>query len=453
MIKAQKRTKELIYLLALTISAVLTITVGFEINVLGETKENKNSKDFAVVVKENGLWVVNLSKQSNEVIIDKGGVFENLSISPDGQNVAYTKDKAIYISPINLLQGKEEIIRVSEKVVSYGWADNRNLAYSTETGGLNGFDLKSRKSSVYIKSKEHYEGIVGDGQGNIYGEVYRYYTKNGRQYLEDKGVISYKLALKKEKLVVPSRPSSKDGQDMGLMPEVAGISKDGTIVYIWCKVHSASTNADGVPFGVYEVKNNKFSSFNKNKIFALAYKDNLAINPVDSKLPVLNNGGVRDMNINKTLGEVDVISGTFTPILPENKIATDGPYGITAKGMVTMTPAFSPDGKKVVFSSSKADENAQKWVKKPHNIYTVDIATKKIEKITKDNTFDFAPIYISKGEAIVFARRNEGNDISLWRLQENKEECISKGIKLDEYSWYYGHTKLENSLDIYISGD
>jgi hypothetical protein len=451
MIKGEKIHKNLIRILVLNIAVVLTITVGFKVNVRGETKENKNSNDFAVVVKETGLWAVKLSKPSTEVILDKGGVFKNPRISPDGQNVAYTKDAAIYISPIDLTLGKTETIKVSEKVVSYEWANSMNLVYSTEDGGLNGFDIKSKKSSMYIESKDHYEGLVGDGKGTIYGEVYRYYTKNGLQYIEPKGLISYELALKKEKLAVPAKPINEVGQDMGLLPEVAGISKDGAVVYIWCKVNSASTNADGVGFGVYEVKNSKFTAFNKDKIFALAYEDNLAINPIDSKLPVLNNGSLRNMNINKTLGEVNVISGSFRPILPENMIATDGPYGITAKGMVTMTPAFSPDGKKIIFSASMADEDMQQWSKKPHNIYTVDMATKKVEKITKDNTFDFAPTYILNGEAIVFVRRNDENYISLWRLQENKEESISKGIKLDEYSWYYGHINLKNSLDIYVS--
>lgn len=453
MIKGGKRNKNLIKVLVFTLAAVLSITVGFKTRVIGETKENNNPNDFAVMVKETGLWAVKLSKPSNEVIIDKGGVFKNPRISPDGQMVAYTKDDAIYISSIDLTLGKNEIIKVSEKVVSYAWANSRNLVYSTEAGGLKGFDLKSKKSSTFIESKEYYEGLAGDGKGTIYGEVYRYYTKDGMKYLEPKGLISYELALKKEKLAVPAKPINEVGQDMGLLPEVAGISKDGAIVYIWCKVNSASTNADGVGFGVYEVKNSKFTAFNKDKIFALAYEDNLAINPIDSKLPVLNNGGLRNMNINKTLGEVNVISGGFRTILPENMIATDGPYNIAAKGMVTMTPAFSPDGKKIVFSAAKADENMQQWEKKPHNIYTVDMATKKVEKITKDTSFDFAPIYISNGKEIVFVRRNDESYISLWRLQENKEESISKGIKLDEYSWYYGHINLKNSLDIYVFED
>lgn len=446
-----KSGKKLVTSLTFTVTAVLIITAGFMTNVQGLTKENKSTVDFAVVNKEDGLWTVNLSKPGSEVLIDKGDVFKNLSISPDGQNVAYTKGEYLYIAPINLNQGQREVIRVTEKVVSYAWINSSNLAYSTEKGGLNGFNVDSKKYSSYIKSEEHYEGLAADGKGTIYGEVFRYYTKDGQQYYKDKGVISYDTALGKEKVIVPSRPSNDivNGiNDLGLMPEVAGISKDGAYVYIWCSVHSASTNADGVGFGVYDVKNNKFTSFSTKEIFALAYKDNLAVNPADGRFPVLNNGGLREMNVNKTLGAVDVIKGTFTPILPENMIAINASNRITAKGMVTMTPAFSPDGKKVVFSASDANEDMREWHKEPHNIYTVDLGTKKVEKLTKENTFDFAPTYISNGEAIVFARRTDENHISLWKLQGNKEECISKGIKLDENSWFYGHYNLANSLDI-----
>lgn len=451
MIKNGKRPKKLTTLLSIAIAVALTITVGFSANALAETKENKNNNDFAVMIKEDGLWAVNLSKSSNEIIIDKGGAFKNPSISPDGQNVAYTKDEDLYISPIDLTQGKKEVTKVSEKVVSYSWSNSSDLAYSTEKGGLNGFNLKSKKSSNYIESEERYEGIVGDGKGTIYGEECRYYTKDDHQYVENKGLISYEIASGKSKVAVFSKPSSGDVQDMGLVPEVAGISKDGAYVYIWCKVHSGSTNSDGVQFGVYEVKYNKFTPFNKEQILALAYKDNLAISPVDGRLPILNNGGARDMNINKTLGQVDVLSGKSTPILPQSMIASDEPYGITAKGIVTMTPSFSPDGKKVIFSGSTANENIHQWEKGTHNIYTVDLGTKKVEKITKDNTFDFAPTYISKGSGIVFARKTDENNISLYKLQDNKEQCISKGIKLDKDNWYYGHYKLENILDIYIS--
>ncbi len=449
MIRIEKSLRRLIILFLLTI--VLTLVLGFETNTLGEIIEDRNSNDFAVMVKENGLWIVDLVNRGDEVIVDKGGLFKKPRISPDGQNVAYTKDGGLYISSIDLTKGEKEIIKIAEKVVSYGWVNNSELAYSTDKGGLNGFNIKLKKSSIYVKSSDYYEGIVGDGKGTVYGEKYRYYIKDGEQYGEAKGVISYHLGQGEEKLIIPSKPISEDGEDLGFLPEVAGISKNGAYVYIWCKVNAASMNADGVGFGAYEVKNNRFISFDKEKIFALAYKDNLAINPVDGRFPVLNNGGVRNMNYNKTLGVVDVITGIFTHILPQSMTGGGVPYGIAIKGMVTMTLNFSPDGKKVVFSAAEAVVDMHQWARIPHNIYSIDIETKKVEKITKDRTFDFAPTYISKGKGIVFARKDQGDYISLWKVQNGKEEIVAKDIKLSEYSWYYGHYNLESSLDIYIS--
>lgn len=212
--------------------------------------------------------------------------------------------------------------------------------------------------------------MVSDKKGNIYGNVYRYYTKDDGQYIEPKGLIRYDLALAKESLIIPARPWDDEKGDSGLNPLVAGISKDGEFIYIWCKSRAGSLNADGVPFGVYDVKNNKFISYDDKQIFALAYKDNFAINPVDGKMPVINNGGVREMNVNKTIGTIDAINGTFNPILPENMIATtNDEYSMTAKGMVTMTPSFSPDGKKVIYSAANANSDAEQWLKAPHNIY------------------------------------------------------------------------------------
>lgn len=445
-----KKPKRLVNLIALTTAVVVAVTGAFVGTALGKTKENKNSNDFAVMVKDKSLWAVNLSKLDKEVLVDKDGVFKNPSISPDGVNVAYTKDENLYIAEIDLIKGQKKPIKVADKVVSYAWGKDTDLAYGTQKGGLNGFNLKTQKSSIYIKSEEYYEDMVSDKKGNIYGEVYRHYTKDDGQYIEPKGLIRYDLDLAKESLIVKSKPWNNETGDMGLAPRAAGVSKDGAYVYIWCRVRSGSTNADGVPFGVYDVKNNKFTPFSNEQVYALAYKDNLAINPIDGKMPVVNNGGVRDMNVNKTIGTVDVTNGIFNPILPENMISTTkDPYNIMAKGMVTMTPSFSPDGKKVIYSASNASSDAEQWLKAPHNIYTVDLKTKNVEKITKGNNFDFAPNYISKGSGIVFARKTGENMISLFRLKGNKEECIAKAIKLDEYSWYYGHCKLEESLDIY----
>lgn len=453
MIKSSKSPKKIITFFSVNIAFILVIAGAFINSALVQTGENKKLNDFAVMVKENSLYAVDLSKLSKEVIIDKDGQFKNPRISPNGENVAYTKGQSLYVVPIDLKQGQKEAINVDDKIVSYAWGNNDELVYSTENGGLNSFSLKTKKSSLYVKNQYHYEDLASDKKGNIYGNIYLYYTKDDSQYIEAKGLIKYNLALAKESLIIPARPWNDENGDTGLNPVVAGISKDGNFVYIWCKTRSGSLNSDGVPFGLYDVKNDKFIQSNSDQILALSYKDNLAINPQNGKIAVLNNGGARNMNINKTIVMANLVDKEFETMLPQDMISTtNDPYDTIAKGMVTMTPAFSPDGKEVIFSAANATNDTNKWLKDPHNIYTLDVNTKKLEKITTGNSFDFAPKYILKGKGIVFARKMDENNISLFRLKDNKEECISKDIKLNEDSCYYGHCNLEQSLDIYTVG-
>lgn len=428
-----------------TILIIITISKKFAIYVLAEVNENPD--DFVVVVKEDGLWEVSLTKPGSQVNLDKTGSYKEPKISPDGRNVAYTKNQILNIAATDRLQESKIVLDVTE---SYTWGSSSDLFYGPKYGGLYRFDLKSGKTSVCIKSNNHYEGIQSDGQGKIYGQLIKCSSNNENTCIKDIGVISFDIASGKEKLIIPSKPTNFKTGDAGFMPEVAGISRDGAYVYIWCKVHSASTNSDGAGFGVYDVKNNEFTNYSRDKIFALSYSDNLAINPINGRLPVINNGGMRDMNINKTLGILDISNRTFTNILPDYMIAKSESYDEPAKGMVTMTPSFSKDAEKIIFAASEANNDMHQWEKMPHNIYTVDIKSKKVEKITKDKAFNFLPIYLSDKNEIMFARRNDGKNVSLWRLNGNKEECITSNIKLDEYSWYYGHISLENSLGVYI---
>ncbi len=446
MIKMKKSPKRLITVLSIITAVIVTLTSTSVANVFG--KNVRDNKSVAVIVKGNELLSVDLIS-NNMNVIDKGNILKTPIISPKGEYVAYTKDGTLYIG--NISSNKQyEAIKGTSNVTSYGWQDDGVLVYSTEEGGLKAYELNNKKYSSYIKSENRYEGITGDGNGNIYAEEYRYYTKDGQQYIENKGVISFNANTLENKLIIPSMPMNEEAADMGLRPKIAGISKDGNYLYIWRKTVAGSLNADGVPFGTYDVKNGKFIPCKDENIFALAYNDNLAINPLDGKLPVINNGGVRNMNINKTLGMVDVTSCSFTNILPESMIATDGLYGLTAKGMVTMTPSFSLDGKIVAFSGAKATENVEDWNSEAHNIYSVNPDTKKVEKLTKANTFDFAPVYISTYGDLAFLRKTAENKASLWKLQGSTEKLVVDGINLDEDAAYYGHYNMENILDIYI---
>lgn len=449
MIKKGKKQRKFITCLSLATAMAVITAGGFVTNAFGQKGSVKNSNDFAVMVKGSSLCAVSLSKTSSEVVIDKNGNFKKPSISTDGRYVAYTKNTGLYIANTELKQGTKKTIKISDKVVSYAWGNSNDLVYSTENGGLNGYNLKTKKTSNYINDKDHYEDIISDKNGVVYAEQYKYGTNADGQTIEPKGIISYSISPGTEKTIIQPKAISNDGNDMGLAPKVAGVSKDRNYVYIWCKTRAGSLNADGVPFGIYDVKQGKLTSYGNQNIIALAYNDNLAVNPSNSKMPVVNIGGLRDMSSNKTIGLLNSKTGTFNSILPKGMIAMDSAYGTSVKGMSTMTPAFSPDGKKIIFSSSKSNADTQQWIKQAHNLYIMDMSTKKVLKVTKGNTFDFAPKYISNGKQIVFARKTSENQISLWKIKSNKQECVAKNIKIDENSAFYGHYDLENSLDIY----
>ncbi|WP_459480562.1 hypothetical protein [Clostridium saccharoperbutylacetonicum] len=137
-------------------------------------------------------------------------------------------------------------------------------------------------------------------------------------------------------------------------------------MYIWNGPKSGSLSADATEFSVYDILNNKF--IENNNMIALAYKDNISQNPVDSNLVAVNNGEYRDMYYNKTLGIYNVDNNSFTNLLPQDQ--------------VSMTPDYSADGKNIVYSgtnSIKVSEliSNKEWENQPHYIYAVNTDTKK----------------------------------------------------------------------------
>ena len=198
-------------------------------------------------------------------------------------------------------------------------------------------------------------------------------------------------------------------------------------------------SADITEFAVYDILNSKFIEFNNDNAYALAYKDNISQNPVNSNLVALNSGIYRDMFSNKTLGILNTENNTFTNLLPENQ--------------VSMTPCYSGDGKNILYSGAKMleykndDTNLLKiWKSEPHNIYEVNAETQKITQITNGKYFDFMPKYLSDNE-ILFVR-GDGDSFSLWKIKDGVETKL--GDSLYANSWYYGHYKTEMIMDVFI---
>jgi hypothetical protein len=73
---------------------------------------------------------------------------------------------------------------------------------------------------------------------------------------------------------------------------------------------------------------------------------------------------------------------------------------------VPESPAFSRDGKRVTFSALQAGVG---------DLYTVDLDTKQLTNITKDDFADYAPTYSPDGKYLIYLARVSGNN-KLFRL-------------------------------------
>ena len=383
-------------------------------------------------------------------------------ISRDGSYVAYIKNDDLYTCNIKT----HEIEEVSKDIESYDWDSKGDLIYSTKDKGILMYNTNTSKSTNIISNEYKYYNINCDSKNKIYANKEYEYTKGDFLYGKALGIISYDLDSKSEKLILKSKPSTNTKLEenstnaqilasLGSTPTVSQISNDNKYIYIWNEPNSASTASDITEFAVYDILNNKYIEFNNGDkdldlengsgIYALAYKDNISQNPVNSSIVALNAGTGRDMFSNKTLGILNTDNNTFTSLLPENQ--------------VSMTPSYSEDGKNILYSGAKAldgkdvNSSLKTWQSQPHNIYEVNTETQKIIQITNGKYFDFMPKYLSNNE-ILFVR-GDGDSFSLWKTKDGVETKLGDSLSFnsgDEAytdSWYYGHYKTEMVIDIF----
>lgn len=127
---------------------------------------------------------------------------------------------------------------------------------------------------------------------------------------------------------------------------------------------------------------------------------------------------------------------------------------------VAMTPSFTKDGEKLLYSATEAmDESMsfnyskafEDWKNKAHHIYDYDLKTGQRRTLTEGDHFDFMPISISK-EEMVFARYQGNGYYSLIKLANGKEEILAECILFDyEYGeGFYGHFETEKGMDLYL---
>ena len=442
-----QKSKKVIAFISLITTILFTSTSVFAVNNITSNATLKPD-EFAVFVSNDGLYMSQL-KDNTPVKIDEGTQIKLPVISRDGAYVAYIKNDNLNVCNIKTY----EVVDVAKDIESYDWDGIGNLIYSTKNTGMSMYNTSTKKSINIISNEYTYYNINCDSKNKIYANKRSEYTEGKTVHSKALGIISYDLDNKTEKLILEGKTgtdkeirepykASEILESLGTTPSVSKISNDDRYMYIWNRPNSGSTASDYTEFAVYDILNNKFIEFNNDSAYALAYKDNISQNPVNSNLVALNSGIYRDMFSNKTLGILNTENNTFTNLLPENQ--------------VSMTPSYSKDGKNILYSAGLqlyANEKSyplKEWQSEPHNIYEVNAETQKITQITNGKYFDFMPTYLSNNE-ILFVR-GDGDSFSLWKTKNGVETKLGDSLSFNsDYanSWYYGHYETEMVMDVF----
>ena len=414
-------------------SILLIIFNGFsvkaEINDIYNVESYK-CLDVVVVVKKDGIYAVDISNPSVNLLLKEGENYMYPIISNDGYVAFKNNNNELNVAKIDF-NNEIDSFKIDDNVSSYAWTEECKLIYSKSTGGVYILNPKDKSIEVLKEGGEFYSQII-IGEDNLIFAIGNIINKNNSEdYKAPIGIVKFDIKSKNEEIILPYIPVDAEGGDLGLNPKIAAISKDGENLLIWLRPNSASITADGVNLGVIDIENNKFKEI--KDIISLTYKDNLDVSPVDNNLIALINGNSRFMNSNKTLGVLDIKDESFKSITKDKEVA--------------MTPSYSPDGNKIIYSASKSNDDLQKWESSfNQHIYEVNLNNNKITRLTNSRSgFDFSPKYINEDE-FIFIRKDKDKEFSLINKRKNCEEKViiedligAENTTLEEDLWYYGH--------------
>ncbi len=397
-------------------------------------RKRDNKIEVAVVIKDNGIWAVNINEYSEKIMLNSGDYREPI-ISEDGY-VAYRDIKNnLYITKIDFHEKVDNNNNVDDNISAYQWNKDGNLIYSKSTGGSYIFGVKDKTKDVLTGGKEFYTQILLGKDNSLFAVKNIMKKSDSENYPFPLGIVKLDLVSKKENVVVPYIPISSQNHDLGLDPKMDTISINGVNLIVWCRPNSASMTADGVPIGVYNDESNKCRKVLNEEIIVLTYEDMMSVSPIDDNLVAIINGAYRFMNVDKTLGVLNLEDDSFKKI--------------TKDGEVAMTPNYSSDGSKIIYSASTYSENLQQWENSNNqHIYEVNLENNEIIKLTNSYVgWDFYPNYINDDSEFVFIRKDKENKFSLIKgNREGEEQVIIDNILhledsalINEYFWYYGH--------------
>ncbi|MCF6466067.1 hypothetical protein [Clostridium sp. Cult2] len=450
-----KKNSRFRYIISLFVLFLIIISGLFTACSIMPTNATEGKDPFIVYIKDNGLYFADLNT-GRETKIHEGREFSYPIISKYGDYIAYTYDGYLYV--FDFENGNSD--KLAEKIVSYDWMDEDIIIYSTEETGFTIHDMKPKgKDKVQNIGRfiddYYYDNFRVSKKGNIYcNQISRWTTDEG-EFGYNIGIVEIELRGDRESIestintIIEGRKFTDEM--IGYDPIIWDITDDGKYIYIMEKPASGSLSADGIGVGIYDVKNKTHVDF-KN-ITVLPYKDNLTINPKNNNLIGLIEGEAREMILNKEVVLLDI-----------DKDKNYNKINFMDSDLVAMTPSFTLDGDKLLYSATKAVDTSQNfdyneefinWEKRAHNIYEYDLRTSQVKKITEGDYFDFMPISISKDE-ILFSRYKGKGYYSLIKLTNGKEEILADNIIFDYHNegrafGFYGHIKTEETMDIFLN--
>ncbi len=454
--KRTSKIKHMISLVVLLLILTTGFTVGCSVMPIGASSINN---PFAVYIKDDGLYYTYLNN-GEEIKIHDGDGFEYPLISKSGNYIAYTNKDNLYIYDIKANKYEKVADEIEHYYTSYDWIDDTTIVYATKEPGFAILNVLT-KDKVEHLDEYYYTNFKVSNENIIYSIKISKWTTEEGNFSTNNGIVeinlndyNFKNKTFATNIIVEGRRSTDDM--IGYNPIIWDITEDGKYIYIMEKPASGSLSADGISIGIYDVEEKKHTKF--EDITTLAYKNHLAINPKDNNLIGLIEGGGREMIENKEVVLLDI---------NENK--TYKIINFMDKDLVAMTPNFTLDGEKLLYSATKnlgdisgANFNDPyglnvyaAWENQPHNIYEYDLKTSKVNKITEGDYFDFMPVSISKDE-ILFSRYKGDGYYCLVKLANGKENIIADNIifgydRGNGAFEFYGHIQTERAVDIFFN--
>lgn len=412
-----------------------------------------NNDSLVVYIKEDGLYYSYLNGKGETKVHDGNG-FEYPLISSSGNYIAYTKDGSLFIYSV-----KDESYEIIDDGIehyyrSYDWIDDTSIVYgSNEKPGFTVYNVLSKEKKTHSEDY-YYTGLMASNNKVYASRQNRWTTAEGEFWSND-GIVEIDLNNYDENKKQFSTNIIIEGirstdEMMGYNPVVWDISADGRYIYIMEKPASASLSSDVIGIGIYDVKEKTHTKL--TGIDTLSYKNHLAINPSAHMIGLIEGAG-RDMFVNKKVVLLNI-----------NQDKSYNSIEVTDEDLVTMTPSFTLDGKKLLYSATEAvnpktlgDYNQiyNEWEKQSYSIYEYNLDSSQVKKITEGDNFDFMPISISNDEILFI--RYKGNDYySLIKLVNGRENIVADNIifsggKDNQPFGYYGHIDTERGMDVFIS--